>query len=41
MDAGKSDALKKEILHELERRVSLSCSFCQVAHDNNRTAHLI
>lgn len=40
VDGRKGNSLKEEILSELEKRVSLSCSFCQVAH-NNRTSHFI
>ncbi|KAG7276862.1 hypothetical protein CRUP_007999 [Coryphaenoides rupestris] len=36
VDAGKLDSLKKEILRELERRVSLSCSFCQAGVEDLR-----
>jgi hypothetical protein len=38
VEGGRGNSLKEEILSELERRVSLSCSFCQVAH-HKRTSH--
>lgn len=35
-DGGRSNTLKEEILHELERRVSLSCTACQAGVDDVR-----
>ncbi len=32
LSGGRLNSLKEEILRELERRVSLSCSSCQVSH---------
>ncbi|KAJ3593417.1 hypothetical protein NHX12_005752 [Muraenolepis orangiensis] len=36
VDGGKGNSLKEEILGELERRVSLSCSFCQAGVEDMR-----
>lgn len=32
LSGGRLNSLKEEILRELEKRVSLSCSSCQVSH---------
>lgn len=35
LSEGRLNSLKEEILRELERRVSLSCSSCQVSNSFN------